>query len=341
MNRHTCLEVLALSFLSLAGCLRQDSTGGAGYGGYQATATMNMSPITDTEIANRFVYRMDDGPERKRRLVERIVTNGSVTVRAGEPPIKNTDRVILPAVSLSRISPPRGGEYPHEVTAGSISNNGTIYTVSYERNGEETAIRYRVTINPMEDRISDVETVAFEELPAVDREKVNQQMIGTGTQFTYSREERDRSALVPSPDKQIIVWDSGERARFTVRKSETVVVQATYRYTAETVTSVAEFGTEFRQQHGWKLTGLSEAERDIVDQAISKEDGYSVAPREAEPEATPSKALERLIERFRQHIEKGFAPRGQQNHSGVQGWYLNRYDGKTYWTKLTIDEEEF
>ncbi|PSP75869.1 hypothetical protein BRC70_01495 [Halobacteriales archaeon QH_6_68_27] len=30
-------------------------------------------------------------------------------------------RVILPAVSLSRISPPRGDEYPHEVTAGSMS----------------------------------------------------------------------------------------------------------------------------------------------------------------------------------------------------------------------------
>ncbi|PSQ08624.1 hypothetical protein BRC95_03050 [Halobacteriales archaeon QS_5_68_33] len=29
--------------------------------------------------------------------------------------------MILPAVSLSRISPPRGGEYPHEVTAGSMS----------------------------------------------------------------------------------------------------------------------------------------------------------------------------------------------------------------------------
>ena len=314
MNRRTCLEVLALSFLSLAGCLRQDSTGGAGYGGYQATATMNMSPITDTEITNRFVYRMDDGPERKRRLVERIVTNGSATVKAGEPPIKNTGRV---------------------------SNNGTIYAVSYERGGEETAIRYHVTTSSVEDKISDDETVAFEELPAVDREKVNQQMIGTGTQFTYSREERDRSALVPSPDKPIIVWDSGERARFTVRESETIVVQATYHYTAETVTGVAEFGTEFRQQHGWKLTGLSEAERDIVDQAISKEDGYSVAPREAEPEATPSKALERLIERFRQHIEKGFAPRGRQNPSGVQGWYLNRYDEKTHWTKLTIDEEEF
>ncbi|PSQ22325.1 hypothetical protein BRD06_10225 [Halobacteriales archaeon QS_9_67_15] len=29
--------------------------------------------------------------------------------------------MILPAVSLSRISPPRGGEYLHEVTAGSMS----------------------------------------------------------------------------------------------------------------------------------------------------------------------------------------------------------------------------
>ncbi|PSP70120.1 hypothetical protein BRC79_02850 [Halobacteriales archaeon QH_8_67_27] len=30
-------------------------------------------------------------------------------------------RLILPAVSLSRISPPRDGEYLHEVTAGSVS----------------------------------------------------------------------------------------------------------------------------------------------------------------------------------------------------------------------------
>ncbi|PSQ01473.1 hypothetical protein BRC95_12070 [Halobacteriales archaeon QS_5_68_33] len=30
--------------------------------------------------------------------------------------------LILPAVSLSRISPPRGGEYLHEVPAGSITH---------------------------------------------------------------------------------------------------------------------------------------------------------------------------------------------------------------------------
>ncbi|PSP64775.1 hypothetical protein BRC79_09685, partial [Halobacteriales archaeon QH_8_67_27] len=32
-----------------------------------------------------------------------------------------TLELILPAVSLSRISPPRGGKYLHEVTAGSIT----------------------------------------------------------------------------------------------------------------------------------------------------------------------------------------------------------------------------
>ncbi|PSQ20876.1 hypothetical protein BRD06_12015 [Halobacteriales archaeon QS_9_67_15] len=32
-----------------------------------------------------------------------------------------TPSLILPAVRLSRISPPRGGEYLHEVTAGSMN----------------------------------------------------------------------------------------------------------------------------------------------------------------------------------------------------------------------------
>ncbi|PSP70681.1 hypothetical protein BRC79_01830 [Halobacteriales archaeon QH_8_67_27] len=41
--------------------------------------------------------------------------------------------MILPAVSLSRTSPPRGGEYLHEVTAGSMRPRGGAVRAPRER----------------------------------------------------------------------------------------------------------------------------------------------------------------------------------------------------------------
>ncbi|PSQ31894.1 hypothetical protein BRD06_00530 [Halobacteriales archaeon QS_9_67_15] len=49
--------------------------------------------------------------------------------------------MILPAVRLSRTSPPRGGEYLHEVTAGSMRPRGGAVRGPRERSERELGRR--------------------------------------------------------------------------------------------------------------------------------------------------------------------------------------------------------
>lgn len=317
MNRRVYLAGLATGLVGVAGCAQRGGSGGyGGIGGITGTASLRMSRISNAEIARKVTYGMDDGPEYKRDLAARIVTNGSATVEGPEPPIQNIDRV---------------------------THDGTVYRISYESSTQKTAYRYHVTINPVDGNVSEADTVVYEDLPAVDRKQQLSEPVetGIGTQFTYSPAERNQSVLVPTPEKSIIVWDSGQRARFAIRESERITAQATYHYTAEVIDSVAAYGAEFRRQHEFKLTGLTDSEREIVQQAITSEDGYQAAPREDDPEATPTEALEQLVDRFRQHQNKGFGPNGGNPNTGVEGRYLVRYDGQTYWTVLSIDSDEF
>ncbi|PSP70676.1 hypothetical protein BRC70_05430 [Halobacteriales archaeon QH_6_68_27] len=60
--------------------------------------------------------------------------------------------LILPAVSLSRISPPRGGEYLHEVTAGSMRAVTALTSESRDERGPrpESTDRFRVDVHRLE-----------------------------------------------------------------------------------------------------------------------------------------------------------------------------------------------
>jgi hypothetical protein len=271
-----------------------------------------MSPITDAEITRKFIEPVEDGPEG--RLVERMATNGTATIDGADPPLRNNSQ---------------------------LTHNGTIYRVSFTSSDPKTAYRYHVMIENVEDEVSENDTVAYEELPAVDKQlQLEAQFIGVGTYFIYSPAERNQSMLVPTPEKPIITWDSGKRARFSVRESDKITARKTYHYTAERINSAKAYGAEFRREHEFELSDLSDAEREIAQQAMS-EDGYRVAPPREEPEATPTAAIERLVERFRRHKEKGFEAHRGKPSSGTEGTYLVQYDGQTYWTELTLHEDEF
>jgi hypothetical protein len=111
---------------------------------------------------------------------------------------------------------------------------------------------------------------------------------------------------------------------------------------AEAVGPAKEYGQDVREQYEFRFSGLSDAEHEIVQEAIESESGYQFASPDEEPEATPTAALRALVERFRPHDPFVVPENGAAGTSaGVEGKYLVRYDGQVYWTELHIDEDEF
>ena len=93
-------ERLSNLFSPLSARLGPDRLGAIEEAELLASEQYGLSPVER-------VFRSDDRPETDRLLSELL---------------------LLPAVRLSRISPPRGGEYLHEVTAGSISVDSILGT---------------------------------------------------------------------------------------------------------------------------------------------------------------------------------------------------------------------
>jgi hypothetical protein len=106
-----------------------------------------------------------------------------------------------------------------------------------------------------------------------------------------------------------------------------------YHYTADHVATVADYGQRMREQFTFELSGLPEAQREIVETAVT--DGqYVVAPEE-----TPSDALVALTDRFRGHEQvHGLDEDGDGD---LNGTYLVRYQGTAYWTALVRRRDAF
>ena len=77
-----------------------------------------------------------------------------------------------------------------------------------------------------------------------------------------------------------------------------------------------EFAEQVRSEYRFTLSGLSEAERDIVAEAI--EDGYY--------EGSANDAFRSVAERFRAH-------EAVRPETGG-GYWLARYEGTDYWSDL-------
>ena len=88
-----------------------------------------------------------------------------------------------------------------------------------------------------------------------------------------------------------------------------------------------------RERFAFELAGLPEAQRDIVETAIT-EGQYIVGPDE-----TPSDALVALANQFRGHEQAhGLDEDGEGDLSGP---YLVQYQGDVYWTTLVVQRDAF
>lgn len=282
----------------LAGCF-----GTNGRIGHLPTVVLRMTAVDEAALTAS-VFEGTAHPD----LLDRIVDGGATTENSGmtgHPPLPDDEHVL---------------------------HDGTVYRLSRERIDRTPAHLYRVDILlPQDDEDwSGAETVRVADLPAVDREKLADFEPGVGTSFVYTDAERQQSVLVPDPGPLVLVWDDGTRGKWTIREErETAVTE--YRYTADRVASASEYGKRVRERFGFELTGLSAAERTVVETAIA-EDRYVLAHDE-----TPSAAVVSLVERVRAHDPV----HELDGDDSSRGEYLAEYDDTLYLTELRTPNDEF
>lgn len=279
-------------------------------------ASLSMERVSDVEIAERTTYRLDAEPGTPRHdLVSATVENESTIVNDTEPPLRSGEPFVF---------------------------EGSVHELSYEVVESTPATTFAITLDPVESEPDSVETVRYEELPAVDRAKFRERgwdgddtFLGFGSRLLYRDDEVPASALVPEPERPVVVWDEDTRGRFAVDGSYSSPVQ-TYRYSSSVVhPSAAEFGREVRREFAFTLDGLSSGERDLVSSAISERQ-ITVAAGESIPDA-----WWRLADRFRPQPEV----RRQREESTTRertasGRYVVRYEGAVYWTRFHLDRSE-
>ncbi|WP_433630012.1 hypothetical protein [Halomicrococcus sp. NG-SE-24] len=137
-----------------------------------------------------------------------------------------------------------------------------------------------------------------------------------GKTFVYANADRNQSALVPTPDRSVIEWKSGSRARFSITGSNSKdATLKTYQYTSHQLAPTVEaYGQQLRDQYTFELSGVADTDRNLLNQAIA-EHGYTVERGESPPNAFWS-----LVDTFQQH--EAIADR----KDGVTGDYLTTYD---------------
>jgi hypothetical protein len=155
--------------------------------------------------------------------------------------------------------------------------DGAFYEVSETRleSSEATVYDVDVAFNP-DDTKAAVGEVAYEDLPAFDREQLSfiangqepadEEGYNVNVDYGTAEAVGDRSALVPEQEYDIVTHE-GDRYRVEV-ESQTVP-ENEYRYeVTEVAPDVEAFADQVREQYLFALTGLSEAEREVVEEAI-------------------------------------------------------------------------
>lgn len=266
--------------------------------GAHPVGTLDLRAVTDAELAAAASHPADRLPDELAALVRGAIGNESPTETGTHPPLEEG----LPVV--------RDGRY-YEVT-------WTVVAEEVRRNYD-----VRIDYDP-EDATGPA--VAFEDLPAVDRETLGSLVppstdrrvdgFDVGVGRIYTDAEVEASVLVPTPEYEVVVHD-GNRYRVDVGDPREVTVK-TYRYDAEEVAGSAEaYARLLVDRYLFVLSGLSPAEREVVEAAI--EGSYHA-------EDTGDDAFRSVAERIRSHppVEA----------DGARGHWLARYESETYWVDL-------
>lgn len=313
-RRRTVAVVGSGLTLALAGCIRLEESSDENPGGdvgESSAVSLQMVSVTDTEIARRLTYSLDVAHRTsERELATTVIENGSKTVRNTNEP------------------------FPPETP---FVYDEKLYELTAEVIGSQPAVIFRITLEEVDG--TDAETVAYDDLPPVDKQALEEYgwddpdvfEVG-GAPFVYMEDEVSESVLVPGPDQPVIVWDSGIQAQITIEsRSEEAVKEFTY--SARVVHESAKgYGEEIRQEHEFQLPNLPEAQERIVSKAISDEHGYKILQNESIPDS-----FDELVEYFSD--EETVTPEDNTTDSTVSGVYIVEYEETNYWTEVFRPED--
>ena len=235
-------------------------------------------------------------------------------------PDPEDDEYTVAADAVENGSATRRGRYELFDRTSTVRLNNSFYELSETRlsSSEVTVYEVLVDLNP-ENTTAELGEIAYEDLPETDRKRLDGILsedppqndgydIGVG--YGSAAEVGNDSAFVPERQYDILVYEDN---RYRVAVDSRVAPEAEYRYTArEVAPTVAAFADQVREQYLFTLSGLSEAEREVVEEAI--ESGYF----------EETDAFQSVVERIRRH-------------DGIEvddfyGTWLIEYEGDEYIT---------
>lgn len=313
MRRRTVLTSTG-TFLSaiLTGCTGFGPSNGVLGVAEDATARLEMTALTDAALPPKVLYGVgvEGDSDHRVKLFERIL-DGGTTTEGTRPPFPKDQHIFY---------------------------DDAVYQLSYDVVEQTPATNYQIRVDVVQGTVNESEAIQFSELPAIDREKFAARRwddggtFGLGTSILYTHAEHDKSVLVPDSKYSYIVWKDGSEAAWFVDDSNETPLN-TYEYTVSQVAPAAEYGRQMRERFAFALSDLSNAQRDIVETTISKEQ-YVINPDEG-----PLSALVALADRFRdQEQVHGLDEPGEDDLSGT---YLVRYNDEIYWTTLVVHGDAF
>jgi len=237
MDRRSFLGTIAAgAAAALAGCAHP-------------SVVLDLNEATADDVADEVSLTPDPGSEEY-EVVASALENGSATRRGSYELFDRTDTVRV---------------------------DGTVYEVSETRlaSSEVTVYEVYVDVDP-ENATAELGEVAFEDLPETDRERLEPILsegdppegdgYDFGVDYGSAEEVGNDSVFVPERQYDVLVYE-GERYRIAAESR--TAPEAEYRYEAtEVAPDVETFAEQVRDRYLFVLAGLSDAEREVVEESI-------------------------------------------------------------------------
>jgi len=262
-----------------------------------------MSDATTDEILEPATFDVrsndggnDDGIDEMRELVGEVLETGSATASSEHPPLHVSYPVRFEdeVVALDRT----------ELTTETRNNYHLLLDFDVATEGAERSL---------------------DTLPPADTEWIESALSDRGSgvdavsgERTYTEDEQATSVLVPGPAFDVLLVD-GERMGVEVEPVKTTVT--TYEYTlAERLGSDEEYAKTLESRYRFAVTGLSDDERHVVDEAVA-EGGYYAS-------STDDGAFEGVARTLFEHEPVA--------STDSKGHWIVAYEGTTYVAMLDL-----
>jgi hypothetical protein len=207
-------------------------------------------------------------------------TTAEVADSVSTAPDPGSDEYEVVTSALENGSATRRGRYELFDWNDTVRIDGTFYEVSETRIASDEVTVYTVTVElAAENSTAGLREVDYEDLPETDRERLSPILEGdgppdadTGVGIDYGSAAAVGNDSVFVPERQYdVVVDDGDRYR--IRVDSRTATESEYRYEAtEVAPDVESFADQVRDRYRFVLSGLSDAEHAVVEEAI--EDAY-------------------------------------------------------------------